>query len=86
VVALARCRDSLGSDGAEDVLPSGIEGISQPIHELALVAMGMPILNNCDLELVSKEAAKRSVGVSKDCGSRCRSFCGRFGVKSDRNF
>jgi kynurenine formamidase len=50
----------LGGDGAQDVLPSGIEGISQPIHELVLVAMGMPIFDNCDLELIGKEAAKRN--------------------------
>ena len=50
----------LGSDGAEDVLPSGIEGISQPIHVLSLVAMGMPIFDNCDLELIAREAAKRN--------------------------
>lgn len=50
----------LGGDGAQDVLPSGIEGISQPIHELVLVAMGMPIFDNCDLELIAKEAAKRN--------------------------
>ena len=50
----------LGSDAAEDALPSGIEGISQPIHELVLVAMGMPIFDNCDLETIGKEAAKRN--------------------------
>ena len=50
----------LGSDGAEDVLPSGIPGVTQPIHELVLVAMGMPIFDNCDLEQLSKEAAKRN--------------------------
>ena len=49
----------LGGDGAQDVLPSGVEGITQPIHELVLVAMGMPIFDNCDLEQVSKEAEKR---------------------------
>jgi kynurenine formamidase len=49
----------LGSDAAEDVLPSGVSGISQPIHELVLVAMGMPIFDNCDLEQISKEAEKR---------------------------
>jgi kynurenine formamidase len=49
----------LGGDGAQDVLPSGIEGITQPIHELVLVAMGMPIFDNLDLELISKEADKR---------------------------
>jgi kynurenine formamidase len=49
----------LGSDAAEDVLPSGIDGIPQPIHELVLVAMGMPIFDNCDLEQIAKEAAQR---------------------------
>ena len=49
----------LGGDGAQDVMPSGVEGISQPIHELVLVAMGMPIFDNCDLEQVGKEAEKR---------------------------
>jgi kynurenine formamidase len=50
----------LGSDAAQDVLPSGIDGISQPIHTLVLVAMGMPIFDNLDLETISKEAAKRN--------------------------
>jgi hypothetical protein len=36
-----------------------VEGIPQPIHELVLVAMGMPIFDNCDLEEISKESAKR---------------------------
>ena len=49
----------LGGDGAQDVLPSGVDGVTQPIHELVLVAMGMPIFDNVDLELVSKEAEKR---------------------------
>jgi kynurenine formamidase len=50
----------LGSDAAEDVHPSGIEGIPEPIHALVLIAMGMPIFDNLDLEAVSKEAAKRN--------------------------
>ena len=49
----------LGGDGAQDVLPSGVEGVSQPIHALCIVAMGMPIFDNCDLELVGREAEKR---------------------------
>jgi kynurenine formamidase len=49
----------LGGDGAQDVLPSGVEGISQPIHALCIVGMGMPIFDNCDLELVGREAEKR---------------------------
>jgi kynurenine formamidase len=50
----------LGSDAAEDVHPSGVEAIAEPIHALVLVAMGMPIFDNLDLEAVSKEAAKRN--------------------------
>lgn len=49
----------IGSDGASDVMPSGVPGVTQPIHQLALIAMGMPIFDNCDLEAVSAEAAKR---------------------------
>jgi len=49
----------LGSDAASDVAPSGVPGVSQPIHQLVLIAMGMPIFDNCDLETLSAEAAKR---------------------------
>jgi len=50
----------LGSDGAEDVHPSGIDGIAEPVHALVLIAMGMPIFDNLDLEAVGKEAARRN--------------------------
>ena len=50
----------LGSDAAQDVMPSGVEGVRQPIHLLVLVAMGMPILDNCDLEELSKAAQQRN--------------------------
>ncbi len=49
----------LGGDGAQDVVPSGVAGISQPIHVLSLVAMGTPIFDNCDLELIGREAERR---------------------------
>ncbi|HEY2009653.1 MAG TPA: cyclase family protein [Rhizomicrobium sp.] len=49
----------LGGDDAQDVLPSQVAGVSQPIHALCIVAMGMPIFDNLDLELVSREAEKR---------------------------
>lgn len=48
----------LGSDGASDVLPSQVAGVSQPIHQLVLIAMGMPILDNLDMEALSATAAK----------------------------
>jgi kynurenine formamidase len=50
---------AIGSDAASDVMPSGVEGVSQPIHLLVLVAMGTPIFDNCDLEAVSREAARQ---------------------------
>ncbi len=49
----------LGSDAASDVMPSGVTGVSQPLHQLAIIAMGMPIFDNLDLEAVSAEANKR---------------------------
>lgn len=50
----------IGSDVASDVLPSGIEGVSHPIHQLTLVAMGVNIFDNCDLEALSEACAKRN--------------------------
>lgn len=57
-----RKRDAavLGSDAASDVAPSGVAGVNQPIHQLILVAMGMPILDNCDFEALSDAAARRN--------------------------
>ena len=49
----------VGSDAASDVMPSQVEGVVQPVHQLLLVAMGTPIFDNCDLEAVSKAAAER---------------------------
>jgi kynurenine formamidase len=56
-----KARDAavLGSDGASDVMPSGVAGVTQPVHQLAIIAMGMPIFDNLDLEAVSAEANKR---------------------------
>tara|TARA_B100000678_G_scaffold273538_1_gene263954 strand:- start:401 stop:1453 length:1053 start_codon:yes stop_codon:yes gene_type:complete len=48
----------LGSDAASDVFPSGVEGSTHPVHQLALVAMGMPIFDNADLETLSETAAR----------------------------
>lgn len=50
----------IGSDAASDVLPSGVEGVPMPIHQLSLIAMGTWILDNCDLEAVSAAARERS--------------------------
>jgi len=58
---LLRQRDIaiLGSDGIQDVRPSRIEGVDQPIHQLLLVAMGTPLFDNCYLEDLSAAARQR---------------------------
>lgn len=49
----------IGSDAASDVVPSGIDDVPMPIHQLSIVAMGVWILDNCDLEAVSRAAKER---------------------------
>lgn len=49
----------LGADGTNDVLPSGVAGVTQPIHQLTIVAMGMPLFDNLDLEALAAEAARQ---------------------------
>ena len=48
----------IGCDGISDVMPSGVEGLANPLHELVLVGLGMPILDNLDLDAVSIEAQR----------------------------
>lgn len=48
----------LGSDVVQDVRPSRVQGVNQPMHQLFLVAVGTPLFDNCDLEAAGDEAAK----------------------------
>ena len=50
----------IGSDYTNDALPSGVDGVTQPIHQLVLVAMGVRIFDNLDLEAVAEEAARQN--------------------------
>lgn len=43
----------LGGDDDSDVRPSPVEGVSSPVHALAITAMGVPLLDNLDLEALS---------------------------------
>ncbi|MEU8465309.1 cyclase family protein [Streptomyces sp. NPDC029003] len=43
----------LGCDGDSDVRPSPVEGVHSPVHTLAITAMGVPLLDNLDLEALS---------------------------------
>jgi kynurenine formamidase len=50
-VALIAC------DTAQDVIPSGYEKIRNPIHSVGIVAMGLWLLDNCDLEALATTCA-----------------------------
>ena len=50
----------LGTDTSGDVIPSSIAGVEFPMHLLMLVAMGTPLLDQCDLEAVATAAAARN--------------------------
>jgi kynurenine formamidase len=50
----------LGSDSSHDAAPSGIVGVSFPVHQLLIVAMGMPLFDQCDLEELAKAARARN--------------------------
>jgi kynurenine formamidase len=49
----------IGNDGVTDVQPSGIQGSPRPIHQVAIVAMGLPLVDVMDLEAVAQAAAQR---------------------------
>ena len=48
----------LGRDVASDVVPSQIEGVQLPVHQLTIVAMGVDLFDNQDLEAVAETAAR----------------------------
>ncbi|MCX6022968.1 MAG: cyclase family protein [Chloroflexi bacterium] len=50
----------LGCDGVSEVFPSPVSEVSNPVHALALVAMGVHLLDNCDLEALAAACAERS--------------------------
>lgn len=51
---------ALGCDGVSDVLPSRIEGVNLPIHTVAIVAMGLHLLDNLDLEPLAKACSSEN--------------------------
>lgn len=48
----------LGGDGDSDVRPSPTPGLHSPIHILAITAMGLPLLDNLDLEELGTACAQ----------------------------
>jgi kynurenine formamidase len=49
----------LGSDLASDLMPSQIDDVRLPIHLVTIAGLGVPIIDNCDLERVSQYSAKQ---------------------------
>jgi kynurenine formamidase len=47
----------LGSDGVSDVMPSRVDKVPMPIHTVAIVAMGVHLLDNLDLDELSVACA-----------------------------
>lgn len=48
----------LGGDGTNDAKPNAFDKLTRPIHILTLVAMGMPIIDNMDLEDLARTCAE----------------------------
>jgi kynurenine formamidase len=55
----ARGVAALGDESGTDTSPTSVEGINSPMHVLALVAMGMPLIENLDLEELARQAAEQ---------------------------
>lgn len=49
----------LGSDGGSDVVPSPFEGVVLPVHALTLVALGMQLLDNLNLDDLARVCAEQ---------------------------
>lgn len=49
----------LGSDVPPSVAPSDVAGETGPVHDFALVTLGVHLFDNCDLEALAEAAAAR---------------------------
>ena len=47
----------MGSDAALDVVPSLVDGVNLPVHLITIVAMGVDLFDNQDLEALAETAA-----------------------------
>ncbi len=50
----------VGSDAATDVMPSLVEGVTQPVHTMLIAGFGTNIFDNMDLEALAKTAAREN--------------------------
>jgi kynurenine formamidase len=49
---------AIGCDTGQDVVPSGYMTIGLPVHCVGMVAMGLTLIDNCDLEELSATCAR----------------------------
>jgi kynurenine formamidase len=49
---------AIGADTAQDVVPSGYAQIALPVHIVGMVAMGLCLIDNCDLEALAETCAR----------------------------
>ena len=50
----------VGSDAATDVMPSLVEGVTQPVHTMLIAGFGTNIFDNMDLEALAETAAREN--------------------------
>lgn len=50
---------AIGSDAVSDAVPSGVEGVFNPIHVLANAALGMPIFDHLQLDELAEVAEEQ---------------------------
>ena len=48
----------IGADTAQDAEPTGYENIFMPVHTIGIVAMGLWLVDNCDLEACAATAER----------------------------
>jgi hypothetical protein len=49
----------VGADTAQDVRPPVFPDVPSPVHAVGLVAMGMPLLDNADVEELAAHCAEQ---------------------------
>ena len=50
----------LGSDTPNDVIPTGYERLTRPVHQVGIVAMGLWLIDNCNLEELAAACSQRN--------------------------
>ena len=50
----------LGTDTPNEIRPAAHKDFASPFHTVALVAMGLWLIDNCDLEELTRACAERS--------------------------